>query len=339
MSIFVRWVGRGRGRAHTPISAHCVCLPSWWCAFCVPTQTARCSDIQKCGIVCLDHDAFQFPGAAAVTTAYIQNNPFAALPEKLLWNMTKLIFLYARDLTELTTLPERFFLNKGNLLLLFMTSSTIRTTPDGLFKGLFSLKYFSWLYISFSNLPNLDDLNSMSFFLVSGAIGKEPPTWNLNAQESESVFDGLATCETVWAGDQALTLVPSIKKMKGLEELNLARNKITKIWPSDFAGAVNLVVLRLDGNGITSIAAEAFTNLVRHRVKHEDFHPLKADGVTPYCTFDLCIGAFRVRSAGGQEGVRDRHRLLRPCCFPRATADWEVRHKQTLLGFARVIQT
>jgi len=156
----------------------------------------------------------------------------------------------------------------------------LRVLPDGLFKGLSSLKYLSLLHVSFSTLPNLGDLKACVFVLLSGAAN-EPPSWDLDAQESESAFDGLVAVETAWVDEHALSRVPSMKNMKNLEELSLSRNKIT----------------------------------------------------------DLGIGAFRVRSAGGQEGVRDRHRLLRPCYFPRATADWEVRHKQTLLGFARVIQT
>ena len=224
-------------------------------------RTLHRSDIQHCGIVCLDHDAFQFPGAAAVTTAYIQNNPFAALPEKLLWNMTSLRFLYARSLVKLTTLPERLFLDKARLVLIFLTASyNLRVLPDGLLKGLSSLKYFSLLYISFTTLPNLDDLKACSFILMSGAAS-DPPSWHLDAHESESAFDGLVAVQTLWMAEQALSRVPSVKNMRNLEELSLSRNKIT----------------------------------------------------------DLGIGAFRVRSAGGQESVRNRP-VLRPCCFPQAIA-------------------
>ena len=73
------------------------------------------SDIQRCGIDCLDYDAFRFAGAGAVETVYVQGNPFASLPEKLLWNMTSIRFFYARNLNRITGLPEKFFLGLKKL--------------------------------------------------------------------------------------------------------------------------------------------------------------------------------------------------------------------------------
>ena len=67
------------------------------------------SDIQRCELDCLDFDAFDFPGAANVTTVNIQHNNFLALPETLLWNMTSLQHFDAQYLVKLATLPERFF--------------------------------------------------------------------------------------------------------------------------------------------------------------------------------------------------------------------------------------
>ena len=67
------------------------------------------SDIQRCKLDCLDFDAFDFPGAANVTTVNIQHNNFLALPETLLWNMTSLQHFDAQYLVKLATLPERFF--------------------------------------------------------------------------------------------------------------------------------------------------------------------------------------------------------------------------------------
>ena len=67
------------------------------------------SDIQRCKLDCLDFDAFDFPGAANVTTVNIQHNNFLALPETLLWNMTSLQHFDAQYLVKLATLPEGFF--------------------------------------------------------------------------------------------------------------------------------------------------------------------------------------------------------------------------------------
>ena len=81
------------------------------------------SDIQKCNLDCLDHDAFDFPGAANVTTLNIQYNNFLALPEMLLWKMTSLQQLRADYLVKLATLPERFFQDKSQLKQLYFIGS------------------------------------------------------------------------------------------------------------------------------------------------------------------------------------------------------------------------
>ena len=65
--------------------------------------------MQRCKLDCLDFDAFDFPGAANVTTVNIQHNNFLALPETLLWNMTSLQHFDAQYLVKLATLPEGFF--------------------------------------------------------------------------------------------------------------------------------------------------------------------------------------------------------------------------------------
>ena len=66
---------------------------AWWphgntnTALSATPAHAPARDIQKCSIDCLDHDAFQFPGASRVANLYIQQNAFTELPEPLLWNM------------------------------------------------------------------------------------------------------------------------------------------------------------------------------------------------------------------------------------------------------------
>ena len=69
---------------------------------------APLSDIQACNLDCLADESFQFPGASRVTDVNIQGNNFAALPEKLLWNMTSMLFFFARTLKKLQTVRALF---------------------------------------------------------------------------------------------------------------------------------------------------------------------------------------------------------------------------------------
>ena len=79
--------------------------------------------------------------------------------------------------------------------------------------------------------------------------------WHMDDVESESKFDGLVSVDFANLESQALARVPSVKNMRSLTALWLAANRITKIYPGDFAGAPRLVSLTLGGNGIVSVAA------------------------------------------------------------------------------------
>jgi len=72
-----------------------------------------------------------------------------------------------------------------------------------------------------------------------------------------------------------------VKNLPNLRGLWLSSNRITMIFPGDFAGAKQLVVLNLGGNRITIAAHEAFHNLAAFRVDPKDFNVTNADG-TPY---------------------------------------------------------
>ena len=72
-----------------------------------------------------------------------------------------------------------------------------------------------------------------------------------------------------------------VKNMKNLGSLWLSSNRITAIFPGDFAGAKQLVDLNLGGNRITFAAREAFHNLAAFRVDPKDFNPTNDDG-TPF---------------------------------------------------------
>ena len=120
------------------------------------------SDIQKCKLDCLDSDAFDFPGAANVTTVNIQHNSFLTLPDTLLWNMTSLQHFDAQYLVKLATLPERFFAGNNQLTKLDLTGSVSlgseERLPDGLFKGLTSLAELDLADCPLHRLPNMNDL-------------------------------------------------------------------------------------------------------------------------------------------------------------------------------------
>ena len=100
-------------------------------------------------------------------------------------------------------------------------------------------------------------------------------------EESESKFDNLVSAEYMSLGNHLLHRVPSVKNMQHLSTLDLVYNKITRIAPGDFKGAISMVLLNLGGNSIVSVALSAFTNLAAFRVRPEDFNPTNADG-TPF---------------------------------------------------------
>lgn len=58
-----------------------------------------------------------------VVSVSIQSNSFSELPEELLLGMDSLLYFYARYSTSLITLPEQFFWNQRQLLLIFFTES------------------------------------------------------------------------------------------------------------------------------------------------------------------------------------------------------------------------
>ena len=129
----------------------------------MPSSCTVClghSDIRECDIDCLDYDAFRFAGAGAVETVYVQNNAFPTLPEKLLWNMTSILYFYARNLNRITGLPEKFFLGLEKLNLIYYCGfrDMGKNLPDGLFRGLTSLQHLSLTNIHLARMPNLKDL-------------------------------------------------------------------------------------------------------------------------------------------------------------------------------------
>ena len=149
-------------------------------------RRAHCtlSNIDRCDLVCLDNDAFRFPGAGSVTTVSIQSNNFVALPDQLLWNMTSMLFLYARTNLKLTGLPENFFLGQAQLVLAFFTGSRNmgQSLPDKLFKGLTGLKYFSLGNAQFRRLPSMDDFKVCSLSLSFVRVSVEFVVWSQNLQ-------------------------------------------------------------------------------------------------------------------------------------------------------------
>ena len=115
-----------------------------------------CSNLDKCGIRCLEPDAFGFAGAASVTTVYLQYNPAASYPEGLLWNTPSLMFLYARANTA-STLPEKFLQGQSKLMLAFFSRCSFTTVPVNILQGLGNLRYLSFSTVPLDRMPNMDD--------------------------------------------------------------------------------------------------------------------------------------------------------------------------------------
>ena len=212
----------------------------------------------------------------------MQYNHFAELPEELLKNMTSLVTFDGQYLTNLKTLPARFFSGQTQLKVLNLGGSTNlgaqedTPLPDGLFEGLTSLEELNLDNCKYKHLPDMSDLAALkTFYSPSGG------QLHMSDEESESKFDGLVSTEAVLLNDQSLTRVPSVKNMTSLVSLWLESNKITKIFPGDFVGATRLTVLTLGGNKIVSVAAAAFRNLAVFRVKPEELNLTNSDG-TPF---------------------------------------------------------
>ena len=225
---------------------------------------------------CLDSDSFTFPGASHVTAVNILGNDVAALPEKLLWNMTSLLQFKAMSMLNLRNVPERFFMFQRRLEEITFTESNNlgrgEPLPDGLFKGLASLTTLYLDECGYQTLPNMDDLTNLTVFRANDG------QLRMNNSESESKFDGLESVELLMFDSNLLTRVPSLKNLGALQALYMSSNRIETIFPGDFAGAKSLVVLTLGGNHITSVDSKAFSNLAVFRVKPDQFDPRQADG-------------------------------------------------------------
>jgi len=207
----------------------------------------------------------------------------ACLAEQALFrNMTSMLFMYARYLRRLETVPEKFFAGLPQLMLIFFTGSENlgRQTPlpDGMFRGLSSLKYLSLAYGTFQNLPNLTDLAALQVAYFSGPGGGQRGLFHLDEAESEAKFDGLVSTTHITLQSHSLTRMPSVKNMGKLNEMSLQGNLITMIRPGDLKGAKSLIALKLGHNHIVSVAAEAFDDLLAMRVLPQDFNPKNADG-------------------------------------------------------------
>ena len=207
----------------------------------------------------------------------------ACLAEQALFrNMTSMLFMYARYLRRLETVPEKFFAGLPQLMLIFFTSSVNlgRRTPlpDGMLRGLRSLVFLSFAYNPHRNLPNMTDLVALQVFYAFGAGGGTRGAVHFDDAESEAKFDGLASVGVICLQSQSLTRIPSLKNTGKLSELSLIGNLITMIRPGDFKGATSLIALKLGHNHIVSTASEAFDDLLAMRVLPQVFNPENADG-------------------------------------------------------------
>ena len=87
-------------------------------------------------------------------------------------------------------------------------------------------------------------------------------------QESQTKFDHLVSVKSLYCNSHSLSQVPSVRNMAKLEELYLHSNKITMIRADDFAGATSLLMLKLDNNGIVSVAASKDVTVTK-RIKRQ----------------------------------------------------------------------
>ena len=95
----------------------------------------------------------------------------------------------------------------------------------------------------------------MEWMALDGASGGTTGPWRMDDQESQTKFDHLVSVKSLYCNSHSLSQVPSVRNMAKLEELYLHSNKITMVRADDFAGATSLLMLKLDNNGIVSVAA------------------------------------------------------------------------------------
>ena len=245
-------------------------------------------DVASCQLNCLGRDTFDFPGARTVTHLRMGHNPFASLPEELLWNMTSLVDISMANSDELETLPKAFLRPAPQLTTLDIKDSArlgVERLPEELFSGLSSLANIDLSDCgAVKSLPNLDDLTALTT-LSMYADGNGGGSFQLNETDSVTKFNRLASLETLMLQGQALVSVPSLAGLTSLTSLWLKSNMITSIETNAFAGAPRLVSLLLGTNQITFVAPGAFDGLAALRVLPADFNPTMANG-KPFRSFN-----------------------------------------------------
>ena len=229
-------------------------------------------NLASCSLACLAPNSFAFDGASNVTSVSIGDNPFVALPEQLLRNLSSLRYFHAERLTKLETLPEAFFSGLGQLQLIdapgWSRFGVEERLPDALFQGLTSLAELNLGDCRLKHLPSLNGLAALtSLKLYANADGN----WHMDAEESASKFDSLTSVALIIATDTQLSRIPSLKRLGMLNTLWLSNNKITRIGRGAFKGATQLLMLELGGNQITSVAAGAFAVLTAMRFTPDIF--------------------------------------------------------------------
>ena len=100
----------------------------------------------------------------------------------------------------------------------------------------------------------------------------------MDETESESKFDGLVGLEALILQGHSITRLPSVKNMKKMLSMLISSNLITTIAVGDFKGAESLVAIDLGNNKITSVAVEAFLNLLALNCTAQNFKPENDDG-------------------------------------------------------------
>ena len=238
-------------------------------------------DVANCSLSCLGRGAFDFPGAGNVTHLRMGHNPFAALPEELLWSMASLVVISMEISTNLETLPKLFFNRSRQLAKLDMRGSArlgagAEQLPEELLKGLVSLVDLDLSECAFvQSLPNLDDLTALktlTFYVNEGG------SFQLSEADSATKFNSLASLDSLILLAQSLLSVPSLDGLTNLTALWLKSNKITSIAQGAFAGAPRLISLMLGNNRITSVAPGAFDSLAALHVLPADFVAVLGDG-------------------------------------------------------------
>ena len=173
----------------------------------------------------------------------LSSNPFSELSN------LRIVHLRGNDLT---TLPADVFQNNSNLEHLYLSANEISSLPSNIFSGLSKLTALSLSGNKLTVMPNLSDLANLEhLYLSANEISSLP----------SNIFSGLSKLTALSLSGNKLTVMSNLSGLANLEYLYLSANEISSLPSNIFSGLSNLMNLDISRNQISTIEANAFSDL------------------------------------------------------------------------------